>query len=909
MDIRSIIDAEPSTSTPRRSAQGNRDEVRHEVKPSLQNPSSSFQSAYGASPPVYHASRDNRPPQPPPLQGPGNTDFRPPSASSYHSVQSPYTSAQSPYQQTSTFAQSGALYPIPQHQSPYNTDGPPVAQRDGHPGAPFPMNVSYSQYGHPTAMPQTPTASTPGSSSANYNQGRPPSSHSATTPTSAQPQAPYFPRQSPSTSHAQIRGQPQSFSAQQYLSQPGTPLGPPSTFAKSNAGVRRESPGSYGHSRNHSGGSYSYKSISAPSPSTEQPGSAFDSPSTIDQRQTQSINHRPSSSIDRERSLSVSPKTRLPSQSKIDVSKPPVDHYYAQRDLQPTIIRESDQDRAENRNDFSQPALQTPSRSFPLGVNGILNAPVANEHIKQTKESPGNATNISPQVITPPHGPPYAGTPSQADARKWPGSTPVEVTPSKRHATARQTVFEGQSPHIHSDLTSTVLIEEHRPSDLASAQPSQMPSKPATSTTQNPAQAKQLELKLEDEKPPASSLQPPVRKRLREEGIPLYAQSSRNGPSNNPFLSGKRPVKANSQVKSEPPSGTSTSQNPIQSWGAETNGHPTKPDNAQMPLSQPLLPGEGLLGPWEPSILNHIPYEEVTKNISDFLFNEVVMRDDVGVVSNKGVHSQQAVLEIEAKIGQLVDKASDTRIRLPVMSECIVCRSDPSLSRMAFKSSMTESQHRTLNGFLNRALVDSKPQKTKKGPSPPHSRVEMDYAHTYERDTFYNLAQSSILTLPKSIQDQIDPSNRRAKQKVRITTNSKTGQPIAQIIKVRVADMDVYSPQTLFDWRISVNVEMKIEGDFRRLIEPGDAGRTSYDRNKDRLSYKHSHYQIDLTQVTPTDAATKAEKEHELEIEVASQEIRKQGQLARDGQANRFEELVKGFADNVRTLVRHCKLE
>ena len=54
---------------------------------------------------------------------------------------------------------------------------------------------------------------------------------------------------------------------------------------------------------------------------------------------------------------------------------------------------------------------------------------------------------------------------------------------------------------------------------------------------------------------------------------------------------------------------------------------------------------------------------------------------------------------------------------------------------------------------------------------------------------------------------------------------------------------------------------------------------------------------------------TKAEKEHELEIEVASQEIRRQGQLARDGQVNQFEELIKGFVDNVRILVRQCKFE
>lgn len=130
----------------------------------------------------------------------------------------------------------------------------------------------------------------------------------------------------------------------------------------------------------------------------------------------------------------------------------------------------------------------------------------------------------------------------------------------------------------------------------------------------------------------------------------------------------------------------------------------------------------------------------------------------------------------------------------------------------------------------------------------------MDYAHTYETDTFYPLSQAGILTLPKSIRNQINPRDKKG-QSVRVTTNNKTGQLIAQIIKVRVANLEIYSPGTLFDWRISVNVEMKIEGDFRQLIEPGDVGKTKDPRNKDRLSYKHSQYQIDLTQVTEADVS------------------------------------------------------
>ena len=51
------------------------------------------------------------------------------------------------------------------------------------------------------------------------------------------------------------------------------------------------------------------------------------------------------------------------------------------------------------------------------------------------------------------------------------------------------------------------------------------------------------------------------------------------------------------------------------------------------------------------------------------------------------------------------------------------------------------------------------------------------------------------------------------------------------------------------------------------------------------------------------------DKIHELEIEVASQEIRNQGYLARRGEVNQYEDLVKGLVDNVRILARHCKSE
>jgi hypothetical protein len=197
-----------------------------------------------------------------------------------------------------------------------------------------------------------------------------------------------------------------------------------------------------------------------------------------------------------------------------------------------------------------------------------------------------------------------------------------------------------------------------------------------------------------------------------------------------------------------------------------------------------------------------------------------------------------------------------------------------------------------MNNFLNETVKNSMPAADPK-------RIPLSYAHKKERDTFYEVNPNE---LPPVIRQNLNP---RHKPKVRVTTDQRTGEVIAKIIKCRVADIDVYSPRTTVDWRVSVNLEMEYEGDHTHLpmVDASRGGRG--ERNKDRMSYRHLAYQVDLTQVARADAATKNEFEHELEIEVSAAEIRRQGTLAMAGDpSNQYEELVKGFVDNIRVLAR-----
>ncbi|KAK2738444.1 mRNA-capping enzyme subunit beta [Myotisia sp. PD_48] len=294
------------------------------------------------------------------------------------------------------------------------------------------------------------------------------------------------------------------------------------------------------------------------------------------------------------------------------------------------------------------------------------------------------------------------------------------------------------------------------------------------------------------------------------------------------------------------------------------------------------------LGPWEPSITGLIPHEETTKIICDFLFKHVVIKKELGAGPAGGAAiGSGAIIEVEAKLGRLIDKNRRERIRLPVLTECVISKEDPSL-KLQFESSMSLAQHKSLNEFLNEAV--------KKSLMPGANRIPLAYAHKRELDTFYEISASA---LPPVVQHHL---HHHHKPKVRVTTDAQTGAVLARIVKCRIADLDVHSPRTFLDWRISVNLEMNYEGDVSQLQQVSDSRRGA-DRNKDRMSYRHLAYQIDLTQVGSSDNTSNFD--HELEIEISAAEIRRQGEMALSGDAShRYEDLIKGFVDNVRVLAR-----
>ncbi|KAL1914671.1 uncharacterized protein VTP21DRAFT_8082 [Calcarisporiella thermophila] len=255
----------------------------------------------------------------------------------------------------------------------------------------------------------------------------------------------------------------------------------------------------------------------------------------------------------------------------------------------------------------------------------------------------------------------------------------------------------------------------------------------------------------------------------------------------------------------------------------------------------------------EPSIFNLQPLDETVRAVGDFLY---------GYVDRPNV-------EIEAKLGVLIDKRTNERIQLPVMVETILSKDDRWLR---FESNMSLDQHRNFNQILNKRVLETQ--------SSEYRGAKVQYKHTRERDRYFE----------------------QNGKKVRVTTDQKSGELVAVVEKVRLANLNVYSPGTQLDFRISVNLEIPREVPH---------GNCTYERNKDRLSYRHQIWQFDLTQVKigeqRANSSVPPELMHELEVEFADPGVLLRERKRLDAkEPNEFLEIVRVFLNNIRMLAKYA---
>ncbi|KAJ3288604.1 mRNA-capping enzyme subunit beta [Rhizoclosmatium sp. JEL0117] len=252
---------------------------------------------------------------------------------------------------------------------------------------------------------------------------------------------------------------------------------------------------------------------------------------------------------------------------------------------------------------------------------------------------------------------------------------------------------------------------------------------------------------------------------------------------------------------------------------------------------------------YEPSMFRYRPQDDITRYVSEWIQRHITEL-------NNSPH-----IEIEAKLGVLIDKRTQQRLHIhQIETEAVI--SDDHMRSARFKSDMTFDQHGNFNRFLNKAVEDHK--------------GAVRYTHRYELDKFYR-------------------SHRPGSEKVRVTIDTKTNDTIAVIEKKRIADLNIYSPSTQLDYRISINLELPAD-------HPYSDEDSTHERNKDRLSYVFQCVQVDLTQVTD---GVNGQQYHELECEIANMDVllREKDKLD-NRQQNQFQEIVGVLLNNVRALAK-----
>ncbi|KAK0649020.1 CYTH-like domain-containing protein [Cercophora newfieldiana] len=774
-------------------------------------------SAYASPPPYQGASgpypnRPAPPPPPPPLQRISPNDLRSPSVGS--------GPGPSPYRQTPTSSISAASvgYPFPQqtptspvqrhqyppHQAAYHRDSFPQPSVPGGMTGP-PGGVSYMQ---PQQVPQTPPVVTPGGHPYPPHQ-RSQSTHSTPTPTSAQSQpgqqygAPFI-QGSPVATHHNL---PQMDPQQRQPSQPPTPVAAP--LSRPAQTMSFGQPPSPYQQRMSTTATYPHPPPLQRSPPAPPPPSLprHSSSTSIYDPLGQDPLRRSQSHGDRDRSISVSPKTRIP--------------------------------------------------SLPTSAG-----------------RPGSLASVSAPDSDPRHAHIHS-------ASAIPGA---------------MTVVDQDRERAHTPAKRKLDDRELRPDELEKRDLRP----PPFDHTNGRSIARGAEAIHPSQHLQPSTFSAPRKKRKVHAIPPVWAQK----------LQGQRPTHSNYSLYKPVPS--------HQHGAAQINGKPdgmpsrhTSPEDSrrampapQHPPAAPPAPAppiptpvqeESLLGPWEPSITNEIPLTDTSRAVADFLFRYVIGNEDFNQIQSRGVH-----FEIEAKLGTLIDKNDGQPLRFPIRTECILSDEGEWSNRLGFKSSMSESQHKAFNEFLNE-MVKQAHQDNKDRPRP---RVPIRYKHRREIDKFYELpAHIRDQTLPPCVTGPMQARGHSAK--VRVTYDQKTNEVLAKIVKVRIADLSMHIPSCPLDCRISINLEMDWGGGMEELEQmSAQSTRPSQpSRNKDRLSYNHSHYQIDLTQVTIM-GPHQAKKEHELEVELNPDALIDQGKRTMNGQPNQYADLVDGFLNNIRVLAR-----
>lgn len=278
-----------------------------------------------------------------------------------------------------------------------------------------------------------------------------------------------------------------------------------------------------------------------------------------------------------------------------------------------------------------------------------------------------------------------------------------------------------------------------------------------------------------------------------------------------------------------------------------------------------------------PSITGSIPRNDFNKLVTEWIWANIegIKQDftDVPNVTN--------CIELELKLGNIWDKVQDRRIQLPINTECIIA-TDYVNQDCFFKPGITFENFNETKNFMNKIIKDltESQQKSK-----------------------HNDANNKIITENSHVIDLIASDSRRNDKPIsgRVSLDIKTKRKTNSISKQRISDLYLYFPNTLFDLRLSLSLELPKE--LNDAAFENFKKRVSMEREKERISYIHqaTFTRFDLTKVR--EKSNRVPK-YELELEINTPELLRSMDNVMDDPLY-FIDLVQAFLDNSRIITRH----
>jgi polynucleotide 5'-triphosphatase len=285
----------------------------------------------------------------------------------------------------------------------------------------------------------------------------------------------------------------------------------------------------------------------------------------------------------------------------------------------------------------------------------------------------------------------------------------------------------------------------------------------------------------------------------------------------------------------------------------------------------------------ECSITGVIPPPSVSRTIAEWIFANL---QDI-------VDTNHKYVELELKFGTIIDKRKGSRINLNVATECVYTdhsnvRFDMQVEEVAWNDvckSFTELES-AYQDELRRlgAMARNKPKRK-------FNSLESDIT-----DSMY----------------RVDEGRNEHPKTIRVSKDNQLNPPrYTAIEKQRISHLYVHIPSSMYDFRLSLSLEIPVPETSIESIMARNAPDLIREKKRSTWTHTPTASQFDLTRVlVPRESKSKSgkkliekEQNFEIEIEINTVEVFNAiDKFKSNVDAFRFEELVEIFLNNARVL-------